>query len=88
MDLTLTSAVHMSAARTINKSDMLVHSLPPYEHQYCRRNTHIYVYRFSLTKVIDMSAARTKETLRHFGAKFTSISTSVVSGLTHVSGED
>ena len=43
-DLTLTQAIHMSAARTINDRDTLALSLPPYEHQYSHGNTHIYAY--------------------------------------------
>ena len=43
-DLTLTYAIHMSAARTINDRDTLALSLPLYEHQYSLGNTHIYAY--------------------------------------------
>ncbi len=43
-DLILTLAIHMSGSGKIKVLDLYVLSLPPYEHEYSRGNTHIYAY--------------------------------------------
>ena len=44
--MVLTWALLMSAVRTDKRRDTAVLSLPPYKHQHCHGNTHIYAYRF------------------------------------------
>ena len=72
-DLTLTWAIHMSAAGTIKDRDTFVLSLPPYEHEYSLGNTHIYAYgSHSYLGNTHVSGADYKRP-RHFAAKFTPI---------------
>ena len=70
IDPTIICVILMSSCCHIKCSDTLVLRLPPYEHQYCLDNTHIYAdgpHHYMGNTHVELLSHRM---FRHFGAKF------------------